>query len=235
MRHVLVVEDDSDVAVPLASFFHARGFDAAIAATGQEALDHVASIRTDLVLLDLILPDLDGMEVCGGLRNSGFTGGIIMLSGRDQEMNVVTGLDAGADDYLAKPCSVAELEARVGSVLRRISRAYAVPAGGLLDVGTADVHAGLEVRDHRITCGGVEVVSGGREYDVLAQLIAHRGRTVATGDLMDRVWEPDWTGSPVVLSSAVGRIRKRLAAAGARERVEAVRGVGFRLTHPGGP
>jgi len=222
-----VVEDDCDVAVPLASIFLARGFDATIAASGREALDHVASTRTDLVVLDLMLPDLDGLEVCGRLRDSGFTGGIIMLSARDREMNVVTGLDAGADDYLAKPCSVAELEARVSSVLRRISRAYAAvdqPVG----------HADLDLRDHRIACGGVEVVSGGREYDLLALLIAHRGRVVSTGDLMDRVWGPDWTGSPVVLSSAVGRIRKRLVAVGARERVDAVRGVGFRLTHPGG-
>jgi len=224
-----VVEDDCDVAVPLASFFLARGFDATIAASGREALDHVASTHTDLVVLDLVLPDLDGLEVCGSLRDSGFTGGIIMLSARDREMNVVTGLDAGADDYLGKPCSVAELEARVSSVLRRISRAYVVSAGGQ-PVG----HAGLEVRDHRIACGGVEVVSGGREYDLLALLIAHRGRVMSTGDLMDRVWGPDWTGSPVVLSSAVGRIRKRLEAAGARERVDAVRGVGFRLSHPGG-
>ena len=227
MQHVLVVEDDCDVAVPLASFFLARGFDATIAASGREALDHVASTHTDLVVLDLILPDLDGLEVCGSLRDSGFTGGIIMLSARDREMNVVTGLDAGADDYLGKPCSVAELEARVSSVLRRISRTYVA-------VGLPDGHAGLEVRDHRIAWGGVEVVSGGREYDLLALLIAHRGRVVSTSDLMDRVWGPDWTGSPVVLSSAVGRIRKRLEAAGAHERVDAVRGVGFRLSHAGG-
>ena len=228
MQHVLVVEDDNDVAMPLGGFFDARGFDAAIAGTGREALDHVAATPTDLVLLDLILPDLDGLEVCTSLRERGFAGGIIMLSARDQEMDVVTGLDAGADDYLAKPCSVAELEARVSSVLRRISRAYVVSAG------LPDGHAGLEVRDHRITCGGVEVVTRGREYDVLALLISQRGRVVRSDELMDRVWGPDWSGTPVVLSSAVGRVRKRLAAAGARERVEAVRGVGFRLTHPGG-
>ncbi len=227
MQHVLVVEDDSDVAVPLASFFAARGFDAAIAATGSEALDHVAATRTEVVVLDLVLPDLDGLDVCSSLRDRGFGGGIIMLSARGQEINIVTGLDAGADDYLAKPCSVAELGARVSSVLRRIGRTYVVAADH------PDGHAGLEVSDHRITRGGVEVVAGGREHDVLALLIEHRGRVVPTGDLMDRIWGPDWSGSPVVLSSTIGRIRKRLLVAGARERVEAVRGVGFRLVHPG--
>jgi two-component system response regulator RegX3 len=136
VRHVLVVEDDRDVAVPLAGILSARGFDTAIAATGREALDHVALTRTALVVLDGVLPDLDGLEVCSILRERGFAGGIIMLSGRGREMDVVTGLDAGADDYLAKPCSVAELEARVSSVLRRISRTYVVSAG------LRDGHAG---------------------------------------------------------------------------------------------
>ena len=228
VQHVLVVEDDDDVAMPLASFFVARGFDAAVSARGHEALEHVAATPTDLVVLDLILPDLDGIDVCSSLRDHGFGGGIIMLSARDQEVDVVTGLDAGADDYLAKPCSVAELEARVSSVLRRITGDYLVPAAGVPGPQSA-----LVVRDHQITYDGAEVVSSGREYDVLTLLIAHRGRVVPTGDLMDRVWGSDWSGSPVVLSSAVGRIRKRLAAVGATERVEVVRGVGFRLTHPG--
>ena len=226
---MLVVEDDTDVAVPLASFFRARGFDATISASGREALDHVADTLTDLVVLDRVLPDLDGLEVCGILRDRGFGGGIIMLSARGREMDVVTGLDAGADDYLAKPCSVAELEARVSSVLRRVTRTHGVqPESG------SDGHAGLTVRDHRITCAGAEVVTSGREYDVLAQLVAQRGRVVPVDDLMDRVWGPGWSGSSVVLPSTVGRIRRRLAAVGARERVEAVRGIGFRLTDPDG-
>ena len=223
VQHVLVVEDDRDVAVPLASFFTAMGFDAAVVDHGQEALSHVADVATDVVILDLMLPDLDGVDVCSILRDRGFDGGIIMMSARDQEVDVVAGLDAGADDYLAKPCSVAELQARVRSVIRRTTGTYDVSDGVGRD--------GLDVRDHRITYAGAEVATSGREYEVLARLVEHRGRVVRSAALMDEVWGPDWSGSPVVLSSAVGRIRQRLASVGAQDRVEAVRGVGFRLSH----
>lgn len=233
MQHVLVVEDDSDVAVPLAGLFLSRGFDASVVGSGQEALAHVADVPTDLLVLDLVLPDLDGVDVCGILRDGGFDGGIIMLSARSQEVDVVTGLDAGADDYLAKPCSVAELEARVSSVLRRVTRTYVVAADGP-GHQVSGGGRGLEVHDHRITYDGVEVVTSGREHDVLALLIARRGQVVSVEDLMNGVWGPDWSGSPAVLSSAVGRIRKRMVSAGVSERVEAVRGVGFRLTRPCG-
>ncbi len=232
---MLVVEDDGDVAVPLAKFFLSRGFDASVEGSGQGALTHVADVPTDLLVLDLVLPDLDGVDVCGTLRDRGFDGGIIMLSGRSQEVDVVTGLDAGADDYLAKPCSVAELEARVYSVLRRVTRTYVVAAGDRHGHQVSRGGHGLEVHDHRITHDGVQVVTSGREHDVLALLIARQGQVVTIGDLMDGVWGPDWSGSSVVLSSAVGRIRKRMVSAGVSERVEAVHGVGFRLTHPGRP
>lgn len=229
MQHVLVVEDDADVAAPLASFFRGRGFDAAVVASGQEALDRVAATTTDLLVLDLILPDLDGVEVCGILRARGFQGGIVMLSARNQEIDIVTGLDAGADDFLGKPFSVAELESRIAAVLRRITRSYVAP-----DVVVPIGRAALEVSDHRITYAGVEILTTGREYDVLALLIARRGEVVTSEDLTDQIWGADWSGTPVVLSSAVGRLRKRLEAAGVPEDVVAVRGVGFRLTHRGG-
>lgn len=229
MQHVLVVEDDADVAAPLASFFRGRGFDAAVVVSGQAALDHVATTTTALLVLDLVLPDIDGVEVCGTLRARGFEGGIVMLSARNQEIDIVAGLDAGADDFLGKPFSVAELESRIASVLRRITRSYVVPDGGV-PIG----HARLEVRDHHITYAGTEVLASGREYDVLALLIARRGEVVTSEDLTSQVWGADWSGSAVVLSSTVGRLRRRLEAAGVLEDVVAVRGVGFRLTHRGG-
>ncbi|PKH40644.1 two-component system, OmpR family, response regulator RegX3 [Nocardioides alpinus] len=222
--HVLVVEDDADVAAPLAHFFTARGYDAAVVAHGREALAHVERTVTDLVLLDLTLPDMDGLDVCGAMRGHGFDGGVIILSARSQEMDVVAGLDAGADDYLAKPCSIAELQARVGSVLRRIERSYVLPRP------RRSVENFLEVRDHEVAYRGVQIATSGREYDVLAILLAHRDRVVTHDALMDEVWGSDWSGSPMVLSSAIGRIRERLAAAGAPDRIVNVRGIGFRLT-----
>ncbi|WP_210649870.1 response regulator transcription factor [Nocardioides sp. SYSU D00065] len=223
MQHVLVVEDDEDLAVPLAHLFEAAGFEASVVARGEDAITHVGDVDTDMVILDLVLPDMDGVEVCGTLRESGFSGGLIMVTARGDELDVVAGLDAGADDYLAKPVSVAELQSRVRSVLRRIHRSYDRPPGST--PGTPS----LEITEHQITYGGREVVTSGREYDVLALLVAHRGQVVTRERFMDEVWGSDWSGSPMVLPSAIARIRERLATAGAPERIENVRGIGFRL------
>lgn len=222
--HVLVVEDDGDYATALAQLFSAAGFETEFVADGASALAHVDRGGTDLVILDLILPDQDGLEVCVELRSRGYEGGIVIMSGRGDELDVVAGLDAGADDYLVKPCSIAELQSRVRSVLRRIHRTYVPTDEGPLRGPR------LEVVDHHIAFGGVEIATRGREFDVLALLIESRGRVVLRETLMDQVWGPDWDGSPMVLPSAVGRIRARLEAAGATEQVENVRGVGFRLS-----
>ncbi len=222
MRHVLVVEDDEDIAVPLARLFAAGGYDAALVSTGEDALVHVGGRDTDVVILDGVLPDMDGLEVCSALRDRGFDGGLIMVTGRGGELDVVAGLDAGADDYLTKPCSVAELMSRVRSVLRRIHGSYEPPPDRR--------SSGLQVGEHVITFDGAEIVSRGREYDVLAALVAHRGQVVRRETLMERVWGSDWSGSPMVLPSAIGRIRERLASVGAPDRVENVRGIGFRLS-----
>jgi DNA-binding response OmpR family regulator len=223
--HVLLVEDDGDLSSLLANLFQAGGFDASVVANGLDAIDHVAQHETDLLILDLILPDLDGIDVCRQLRQRGFSGGIVIMSARNDELDVVAGLDAGADDYLIKPCSIAELQSRVRSVMRRIHRQYDATAQGL----AAKPH--LEVVDHHITFDGQEIATRGREFDVLALLIAQRGRVVLRETLMDKVWGPDWDGSLMVLPAAVGRIRSRLAAVGATEQVENVRGVGFRLSN----
>jgi DNA-binding response OmpR family regulator len=222
VRHVLVVEDDEDVAVPLANLLSAGGFEAAVVSRGEDAIAHVGGRDTDLVILDGVLPDMDGLEVCSALRDRGFDGGLIMVTGRSGELDVVAGLDAGADDYLTKPCSVAELQSRVRSVLRRINRTYGPPPDR--------TPSGLHVGEHVVTFDGAEIVSRGREYDVLALLVAHRGQVVRRETLMERVWGSDWTGSAMVLPSAVGRIRDRLASVGAPDRIDNVRGIGFRLS-----
>ena len=222
MAHVLVVEDDEDVAVPLTHLFAAGGYDAALVSRGDDALAHVGGHDTDVVILDGVLPDMDGLEVCSALREIGFEGGLIMVTGRGGELDVVAGLDAGADDYLTKPCSVAELMSRVRSVHRRVHRTYGPPPDR--------TPSGLHVGEHVVTFDGAEIVSRGREYDVLALLVANRGRVVRRETLMERVWGSDWNGSEMVLPSAIGRIRDRLASVGAPDQVENVRGIGFRLS-----
>ena len=154
MAHVLVVEDDEDVAVPLAHLVAAGGYDAALVSRGDDALAHVGGHDTDVVILDGVLPDMDGLEVCSALREIGFEGGLIMVTGRGGELDVVAGLDAGADDYLTKPCSVAELMSRVRSVHRRVHRTYGPPTA----IRTPN---GLHVGEHVVTFDGAEIVSRG--------------------------------------------------------------------------
>ncbi|GAA1941908.1 response regulator transcription factor [Nocardioides hwasunensis] len=221
---MLMVEDDEDLATSLAHLFRAGGFEASMVATGQAAITAIEDSPPDLLILDLTLPDMDGVEVCQVLRTLGYNGGLVIMSARSDELDVVAGLDAGADDYLVKPCSIAELQSRVRSVLRRVHRTYDASAQGLADKPV------LEVVDHHITFDGEEITTRGREFDVLSLLIAQRGRVVMRETLMDKVWGTDWEGSPMVLSAAIGRIRGRLDAVGASEQVENVRGVGFRLS-----
>ena len=207
------------------NLFTASGLDGDFVLDGAEALARINNIETDLLVLDMDLSDMDGLELCGILRERGYEGGVVIMSSRSGELDVVGGLDAGADDYLVTPCSIAELQSRVRSVLRRIHRTYLPTSDNSLPGPR------LEVIDHHITFDGIEILTHGREYDVLALLIQSRGRVVHRDILMNEVWGPDWHGSPMVLPSAVGRIRARLEAAGASEQVENVRGIGFRL-HP---
>ena len=217
---MLVVEDDEDLATGLVSLLGAGGLDARFVTSGEDAMAHVGSADADLVLLDRILPDTDGIEVCAALRASGYEGGVILMSGRRQELDIVSGLDAGADDYLVKPCSIAELQSRVRSVLRRIHRAEPATAS----------EGGFVVGEHQITYDGVAVATRGREYDVLAMLVAEPDVVVTHEELLDRVWGSEWAGSSMVLPAAIGRIRDRLAALDAPVTVDNVRGVGFRLS-----
>ena len=224
MHQVLVVEDDEDVASPLARAIEAEGYDAVVVSHGRQALDHVGRRGTDLVILDLGLPDMDGLDVATEMRRSGFGGGLIMLTVRVSELDIVTGLDAGADDYMTKPVSVAELQSRIRSVLRRSHRAY----GSTVPATAGSLR--IEPAERRVTYDGQTVVSSGREYDVLAHLMANHGRVLTHDELTSGVWGAAWSGSPKVLHSAVARVRDRLAAVGAPERIESVRSVGFRLT-----
>ncbi|WP_175539653.1 response regulator transcription factor [Nocardioides exalbidus] len=207
----------------LALVLSSGGLDAVHVTSGDEALARALRHPVDLVLVDSDPPDLVGHDVCSGLRDHGFAGGIVILSDHVDEMAVVTGLDLGADDYVSRPCSVAELLSRVRAVLRRLDR---VARSGAAN-GPAALHVDLD--GHAIRWGDVVITTSGREHELLAALLAHRGRVVTREWLMDAIWGPEWSGSPMVLNAAVNRLRVRLAAAGASDAIENVRGVGFRL------
>lgn len=222
MAHqVLVVEDEEDVAFPLVRTLEREGYDVSWVDSGQKALDSLPA-GPEVVILDLGLPDIDGLEVCRRAREAGFEGAIMIVTARAGELDRVVGLDYGADDYLAKPFGLAELQARVRALLRRTSSASgaaeARPDGLRIDVDARRVYAGDE-----------EVPLTGKEFEVLNILAANRDKVVSRGRLMADVWDENWYGSTKTLDVTIGRLRQKLASVGVTDRVVAVRGVGFRL------
>jgi DNA-binding response OmpR family regulator len=225
MAQVLVVEDEEDIAFPLVRTLEREGYDVTWVPSGREALAHLSASTADIMILDLGLPDMDGLDVCRAARDAGFEGGIMIVTARAGELDRVVGLDFGADDYLSKPFGLAELQARVRALLRR-SQAAAAPA----EEPVVDPSAlRIDTDARRVMLADAEVALTAKEFDVLALLAAHRDKVVPRETLMSEVWDENWFGSTKTLDVTIGRLRNKLEEAGSSDRVIAVRGVGFRL------
>jgi DNA-binding response OmpR family regulator len=222
-QRVLVVEDEEDIAFPLVRTLEREGYEVAWVDSGQKALDDVSARHADVVILDLGLPDMDGLEVCRKARDSGYDGAIMIVTARAGELDRVVGLDYGADDYMAKPFGLAELQARVRALLRRTNSNAS--AG---DLG-ADGGLRIDVAARRVFSGDDEVPLTGKEFEVLNVLVANRDKVVSRTRLMADVWDENWYGSTKTLDVTIGRLRQKLESVGVQEKVVAVRGVGFRL------
>jgi len=227
-QRVLVVEDEEDIAFPLVRTLEREGYDVTWVDSGQTALDSLTSEPAAVVILDLGLPDMDGLEVCRRARDAGYDGAIMIVTARAGELDRVVGLDYGADDYLAKPFGLAELQARVRALLRRTSA-----SSGANAVDADDNGLRIDVDARRVYAGTDEVALTGKEFEVLNILAANRDKVVSRGRLMADVWDENWYGSTKTLDVTIGRLRQKLEGVGVTERVVAVRGVGFRLE--GGP
>ncbi len=233
-----MVEDDDAIAAPLARALGREGYEIERAANGAEALAMAAGpVPVDLVLLDLGLPDMDGLDVCRRLRADGFTAGIMILTARGGELDRVVGLDVGADDYLSKPFSLSELLARSRALLRRSSRplgdpaepAAAAPAPAAPAPTPAAGGLRVEADARRVFVDGTELALTAKEFDVLLRLDSQRGAVVTREVLMSEVWDENWFGSTKTLDTTVGRLRQKLQDAHAPVVLNTVRGVGFRL------
>ena len=225
-KRVLVVEDEADIAFPLVRTLEREGYDVGWVESGAAALTTLVADPADVVILDLGLPDMDGLEVCRRARESGFTGAIMIVTARAGELDRVVGLDYGADDYLSKPFGLAELQARVRALLRRTAG-----VGGTAEEASEGLR--IDVAARRVYAGADEVQVTGKEFDVLSVLAANRDKVVPRARLMADVWDENWYGSTKTLDVTIGRLRQKLEGVGVTERVVAVRGVGFRLE--GGP
>jgi len=219
-----VVEDEMIIGRGLRQALEIEGHDVDLVTTGTQALEAADALAPDLVLLDLGLPDMDGIEVCRQLRASGAGVAIVVLTARAAEVDVVVGLDAGADDYLVKPFRLAELLARVRAQLRRVS---AVPArGGCITVGRVEI----DLAARRVRLGGTEVELRPKEFDLLALLMSEAGRAVTRERIMAEVWDEHWFGSTKTLDMHVSALRRKLGDDGdGPGPITTLRGVGFRF------
>jgi two-component system response regulator RegX3 len=222
---ILFVEDEPTIAEPFGRALAREGFDVVGARSVAEARRRFSRRVPDLVLLDLTLPDGDGRDLCRELRASGVP--IIMLTARGTELDRVTGLELGADDYVVKPFSGAEVVARIRAVLRRA--AAAARPEGPIEVGDLVVDAG----SRRARLGDEELELSRKEFDLLAELARNAGSVVTREDLMTRVWDENWFGSTKTLDVHVGWLRRKLGDdPAAPTYLHTVRGVGFRLSAP---
>ncbi|MFC9602260.1 response regulator transcription factor [Streptomyces niveus] len=231
--HVLVVDDDPTVAEVVAGYLDRAGHDVARAADGPSALARFARRRPDLVVLDLMLPGMDGFEVCRRMRELGGRVPVIMLTARGDEEDRVLGLETGADDYVTKPFSPRELVLRVESVLRRarlpVPAPGTSPTTGVLRTATLS----LDPAARRATRDGAELALTLREFDLLSFFLRHPGRAFSREELMSEVWGWDF-GDLSTVTVHVRRLRAKIEHDPARPRlIQTVWGVGYRLAEPG--
>lgn len=223
-EHILLVEDDERIGSSLLRALTGSGYDAAWAQTGSDALAHCRSRRPDIVLLDLGLPDLDGLDVCRRMQTADPSIDIVMLTARDEELDIVVGLDAGAVDYIAKPFKLAELLARIRAQLRRTEPR----STGRMVIGELIVDSDAR----RVWLGQTETMLRAKEFDLLVRLVTDAGKTVTRETLMSDVWDEHWFGSSKTLDFHVAAVRRRIDSPGGPSRISTVRGVGYRFERP---
>jgi DNA-binding response OmpR family regulator len=228
---VLLVEDDQRISEPLIRVLRSEGFDVIHVDAGWPALDTIDSEHPDLVLLDLTLPDIDGLDVCRKLRAGHPDLPVIMLTARAEEMDVIVGLNAGADDYVAKPFRLAELVARIRARLRIVDHSVAsVPSGRLTGAG---IELDTDARRCFVTDsrgGRAEIELTTKEFDLLELLMRQPGVTLKREHIMSAVWDENWWGSTRTLDTHTSTLRRKiLDDTDPPSKIVTVRGVGFRF------
>jgi two-component system, OmpR family, response regulator RegX3 len=224
MTRVLIVEDERSLREPLAFLLEREGYDISVAADGTAALAEFEKHGSDIILLDLMLPGLSGTEVCRIIRQRSQVP-IIMLTAKDSEVDIVVGLELGADDYVTKPYKTRELLARIRAVLRRRTDTDTADAA-VLEAG--DVR--LDLERHTLAVRGVETAIPLKEYELLELLLRNAGRVLTRGQLIDRVWGADYFGDTKTLDVHVKRIRSRIERKPSDPvMLVTVRGLGYRF------
>jgi DNA-binding response OmpR family regulator len=219
MTRVLLAEDDTSISEPLSRALRREGYEVDVTADGPTTLDRALGEGVDLILLDIGLPELDGLEVCRRVRAGGYAVPVLILTARADEVDTVVGLDAGADDYVTKPFRLAELLARVRALLRRGASETRIVQGVRIDTDA-----------RRAWLGDDEIELTSKEFDLLALLVAEAGKVVTREQIMRQVWDSKWWGSTKTLDMHVSWLRRKLGDDAHSPRyITTVRGVGFRF------
>jgi two-component system, OmpR family, response regulator MprA len=222
---VLVVEDDDAVRAALRRALLLGGYDVVLAENGDQGLARAETEKPDVIVLDVRMPGIDGLQVCRTLRQAGDRTPILMLTARDAVTDRIEGLDAGADDYLVKPYDVGELQARVRALIRRTS---GEGQAGKLTFAELE----LDPAAHTVTVGGRGVELTRTEFSLLELFMLNRQRVLSPYVIYDRVWGYDISSTANVLRVYVGYLRRKLEAAGGRRLIQTVHGVGYVLREP---
>jgi DNA-binding response OmpR family regulator len=229
---LLLVEDDQRISVPLIQLLSGEGYSVTHVEAGAGVAALVEELQPDLLLLDLSLPDVDGLDVCRSVRQRRPALPIVLLTARNEEVDIVVGLGAGADDYVVKPFRVAELVARIKARLRLVDRDDLAGADGVgRDPSTAGAPGlRIDVAARRIWVDDEEITLSPKEFDLLAHLAARPGVTVRREDIMSEVWDEHWWGSSRTLDTHVATLRRKLGDTGDTPRfISTIRGVGLRF------
>src|ERR671929_497692 len=220
-QSVLVVEDEASIASFVSLYLKNAGYEVRTAATGAEALTAIASSQPSLIVLDLMLPDIDGIEICRRIRQSSDVP-ILMLTARDEDVDKIIGLEVGADDYLTKPFNPRELVARVKSILRRATPERRLPEAEVIRHGDLTIDSGR--REVRV--GEEEIQLAPKEFDLLWELLDHRGLVLTRDQLLERVWGYTFAGDTRTVDVHVRQLRRKL---GDASPIVTVWGVGYKV------
>lgn len=223
---ILVVDDEPNIVQLDRLYLEREGFRVEAAGDGLEALEKIEKLNPALVVLDIMLPGIDGFEVCRRLRSAGSPVLIIMVTARDEDIDKILGLELGADDYLTKPFNPRELSARVKAILRRQTRgaaAAAVEPGAVVRLGDLEVNPA----SHEVRVKGKLVDLRTQEFEVLLVLIQHKGLVLTRDQLLNLAWGYDFFGQTRTVDVHVAQLRRKLA--GTSARIETVTGVGYKF------
>ena len=225
-QKILIIEDEEPIRMALEDDFRLEDYEVEVASDGTEGLAKAEDLRIDLIILDIMLPGINGFDICRKLRNNGIKTPVIMLTAKGQEIDRVVGLEIGADDYVTKPFSPRELQARVKAILRRTKSEPEENRGSKFRSG------GLEVDFRKYSCSknGKEVSLTAHEFGLLKYLVMNRGNVVSREELLDEVWGKDVYVTPHTVDTHMANIRKKIEDDAAKPQyILSIRSVGYKF------